>query len=240
MIATGASSPSARPMRQRARRGAEAGDAEDFTSLSAAREAVQACTRCPLYRDATQAVFGAGAAHAKVMMVGEQPGDSEDLVGKPFVGPAGKLFDVVLEAVRIDREKLYVTNAVKHFKFVPRGKRRLHQTPNAGEVSACRFWLDREIALVKPGVIVALGATAARSLVGAGATISKLRGAPLAREDGRVVFVTVHPSYLLRLPNRAKAAAERSAFARDLAMIRAYAESELGHSVALDRPGADP
>src|SRR5690606_2419132 len=123
------------------------------------------------------------------------------------------------EEVRIDRRKLYVTNAVKHFKFVPRGKRRLHQTPNAGEVSACRFWLDREIALVKPAVIVALGATAAKSLLGSGATIAKLRGAPIEREDGTVVFVTVHPSYLLRLPDRDKAAAERAAFARDLALI---------------------
>ncbi|RDE08231.1 UdgX family uracil-DNA binding protein [Pelagibacterium lacus] len=240
MIATGASSPPVRHVRHRARHEAETGGGEDVTSLSAARAAVQACTRCPLYQDATQAVFGAGAAYARVMMVGEQPGDSEDLAGKPFVGPAGKLFDAVLEEVRIDRRKLYVTNAVKHFKFVPRGKRRLHQTPNAGEVSACRFWLDREIALVKPAVIVALGATAAKSLLGSGATISKLRGAPIEREDGTVVFVTVHPSYLLRLPDRDKAAAERAAFARDLALIRDHAESELGHSVALDRPGADP
>ncbi len=215
-------------------------EALEFSSLRAAARAAEDCTRCPLYRNATQVVFGAGPSDALVMMVGEQPGDKEDLDGRPFVGPAGQLLDTVLEEVRINRRKLYVTNAVKHFKFLPRGKRRLHQKPNGGEISACRFWLEHEVAFIKPRIIVALGATAAQSLLGSGATVSKLRGAPIEREDGGVIFVTVHPSYLLRMPDRSKAARERAAFATDLAAVRDYVQSRFGQSVALDSADAGP
>lgn len=218
------------------------GEAEkrEFSSLRQAAKATQDCTRCPLYRNATQVVFGEGRARAPVMMVGEQPGDSEDIEGHPFVGPAGRLFDEILDEVGIDRKKLFVTNAVKHFKFTQRGKRRLHQKPNGGEISACRFWLDTERALVRPKAIVALGATAARSLLGSGATIRKLRGSPRQLEDGTTVFVTVHPSFLLRMPDRDKAAEERKTFARDLASLRRHMESIKGASVALDRASDGP
>lgn len=221
---------------------AETGDAtvSEFSSLRAAAKAVRSCTRCPLYRNATQAVFGEGPAKASLMMVGEQPGDSEDIEGRPFVGPAGRLLDTVLDEVGIVRRKVFVTNAVKHFKFVPRGKKRLHQKPNAGEVSACRFWLDTERALVRPSAIVALGATAAKSLFGPAATITGLRASPSRLEDGTTVFVTVHPSFLLRMPDRAKAARERAAFARDLAAIRDHMETIPGASVALDSASAGP
>lgn len=219
---------------------ADAAAPEDFSSLAQAVRAAGECTRCPLYRNATQVVFGEGPVRAPVIMVGEQPGDREDIEGHPFVGPAGRLLDAVLDEVRIDRKKVFVTNAVKHFKFTPRGKRRLHQKPNGGEISACRFWLDTERALVRPKAIVALGATAARSLLGSGATISKLRGKPAELEDGTLVFVTVHPSFLLRMPDRAKAAQERKAFVRDLAAIRDHMETIAGASVALDTASAGP
>ncbi len=232
MVEKPASEPSSRHMRQSARALAPAPEALEFETLDGAAKAIRNCTRCPLYEHATQSVFGEGPKESPVMFVGEQPGDTEDLAGRPFVGPAGQLLDEILHEVRIDRQKLYVTNAVKHFKFVPRGKRRLHQKPNGGEVSACRFWLSHEIALVKPKVIVALGATAAQSLLGSGATISKLRGVPIEGEEGTTLFVTVHPSYLLRLPDRGKAATERAAFARDLAMIRDFVQSEKGTSLA--------
>ncbi|SDG53572.1 UdgX family uracil-DNA binding protein [Pelagibacterium luteolum] len=241
MIASGASQPPSRHLKQAARVVPEAGGPVDrFESLGDAAQAVQGCTRCPLYQNATQAVFGVGPSDASVMMVGEQPGDSEDIAGQPFVGPAGQVFDAALGEVGIDRAKLFITNAVKHFKFVPRGKRRIHQTPKPGEVNACRFWLDQEIALVRPKVIVAMGATAARSLLGPGATIAKMRGAPIPIEDGTIVFVTIHPSYLLRLPDREKAALERDRFVRDLAMIRDHVESAIGASVALDSTTAGP
>jgi uracil-DNA glycosylase family protein len=193
--------------------------AEQIASLADARAAVQGCRRCPLYEHATQAVFGEGPQRAEVMFVGEQPGDQEDLAGKPFVGPAGKVLDAAVEKVGIDRGRVYVTNAVKHFKFEPRGKRRIHQRPNAGEVQACKFWLNLEIALVRPRVIVALGATAAQSLLGRSATISKLRGAPIRLEDGTVLFVTNHPSYLLRIPDAEGKARERARFEADLMLV---------------------
>lgn len=205
--------------------GIDAETSEPFSSLEDAEKAAQNCRRCPLYKNATQVVFGEGPEHAPIMLVGEQPGDREDIEGYPFVGPAGKLLDEVLAEAGIDRTKVFVTNAVKHFKFMPRGKRRLHQKPNRGEISACRFWLDREWALVGPKVVVALGATAAQSLLGSGATISKLRDSPSEMDDGTMVFVTVHPAYLLRMPDRAKAAEERKAFTRDLAAIKQYMES---------------
>jgi uracil-DNA glycosylase family protein len=152
--------------------------------------------------------------------VGEQPGDSEDLAGKPFIGPAGQVLDAAVEKVGIDRSKVYVTNAVKHFKFEPRGKRRIHNKPDAGEVQACRFWLNLELALVKPKVVVALGATAATSLLGKTATIGKLRGAPITMDDGTILFVTNHPSYLLRIPDAERKQVEREKFEQDLILVR--------------------
>jgi uracil-DNA glycosylase len=183
----------------------------------ALREEARGCTRCPLYKHGTQTVFGEGPLDAKIMFVGEQPGDQEDLAGKPFVGPAGQLFDRALADAGVDREAAYVTNAVKHFKFEPRGKRRIHSKPNAGEVSACRWWLEQERALIQPLLIVALGATAARSLFGKAVTISKMRGEPHAILDGGEGWVTVHPSFLLRVRDNREE--EYSRFVEDLAVI---------------------
>jgi uracil-DNA glycosylase len=194
-------------------------------SLAAARDAVQSCRRCPLYRHATQAVFGAGPQRAGIMFVGEQPGDREDLSGDPFVGPAGRVFDAALAAAGIARKTVYVTNAVKHFKFRQRGKKRLHQKPDAGEIRACRFWLDLERRFIRPQAIVAMGATAARSLLGRTVTISSQRGNPLQLEDGAWLFVTVHPSYLLRIRDRGAAAAERQRFEADLEAVRERAQA---------------
>jgi len=174
------------------------------------------CTRCPLYKNATQVVPGEGADTARIMVVGEQPGDKEDLAGRPFVGPAGKLFDAALDKAGIPRDALFVTNAVKHFKFTPRGKKRLHQRPNAGEVQACKFWLDREMALVAPRVLVAMGATAVRSLFGRPLTITSLRDTVSHLEDGTPVIVTVHPSYLLRIRDPEDRARESAGFIADL------------------------
>lgn len=191
-----------------------------IANLVEAREAVQACQRCPLYKHATQAVFGEGSRSAEVMFVGEQPGDQEDLAGRPFVGPAGKVFDAAIEQAGIERSRVYVTNAVKHFKFVPRGKRRLHQRPDAGEIQACKFWLDLEIGFVRPRVIVALGATAAQSLLGKGVIISRLRGAPITMDNGAALFVTNHPSYLLRIRDPEDKVREQAKFEADLVLIR--------------------
>ncbi len=188
-------------------------------TLDALRVEAEGCRRCPLWRDATQTVFGEGPAGARIVFVGEQPGDQEDLAGKPFVGPAGRLFDAVLEEAGVDRAITYVTNAVKHFKFEPRGKRRIHSKPNAGEVQACRWWLEQELALVRPDLVVALGATAAQSLLGRAVAVTKERGNVLERDDGLRVFVTVHPSYLLRLPDAATKAAEREKFTEDMRAV---------------------
>jgi DNA polymerase len=182
------------------------------------------CTRCDLYRCATQTVFGEGPLDAEIMFVGEQPGDQEDLAGRPFVGPAGALFDAALEKAGIDRSSVYVTNAVKHFKFVQRGKRRIHSKPDAGEITACRWWLEHERELIRPSVTVALGATAARSLIGKTVTIGKVRGEPLALEDGSECWVTVHPSALLRMPDPEARREGRALFLRDLKRIKARAE----------------
>ncbi|MCC7046722.1 MAG: UdgX family uracil-DNA binding protein [Alphaproteobacteria bacterium] len=165
------------------------------------------CTACPLYKNATQTVFGEGPAHAPLMLVGETPGDREDIEGHPFVGPAGKLLDQCLEEAGIDRAEAYVSNVVKHFKWVPRGKRRLHQKPNAMEIRACSPWLMAEIALVKPQVLVALGATAAQALFGASFRVSRQRGAPVATELAPHALATVHPSALLRTEEAERAAA---------------------------------
>ena len=197
------------------------------SNLRAAWEALfeeaRGCRRCDLYKFATQTVFGEGPLNASIMFVGEQPGDQEDIAGRPFVGPAGALFDAALEKAGIDRSTVYVTNAVKHFKFVQKGKRRIHNKPDAGEISACRWWIEHERALVRPPVTVALGATAARSLIGKTVTISKIRGAPLALEDGGECWVTVHPSSLLRMPDPEKRREGRALFLRDLKLIKARA-----------------
>ena len=182
----------------------------------ALRDEAAGCTRCPLYRDATQTVFGEGPLDAAMMAVGEQPGDQEDLAGKPFVGPAGQMFDRALAEAKVDRDRVYVTNAVKHFKFEQRGKRRIHARPNAGEIEACRWWIDQERALIRPRVTLMLGATAARSLLGRTITISKERGRAIDLGDGAIGWVTVHPSFLLRLPDRAAAEEEYAKFVEDL------------------------
>jgi uracil-DNA glycosylase family protein len=182
------------------------------------------CTRCDLYKYGTQTVFGEGPLDASIMFVGEQPGDQEDLAGRPFVGPAGALFDKALEKAGIDRSTVYVTNAVKHFKFVQRGKRRIHNKPDAGEITACRWWIEHERELIRPPVTVALGATAARSLVGKIVTISRVREAPLLLGDGTECWVTVHPSFLLRIPEEDRRREERRLFVRDLKRIKARAE----------------
>lgn len=168
----------------------------------------------------TRAVLGEGPLHPALAFVGEQPGDQEDIAGKPFVGPAGKVFGAILDEAGIDRKKTYVTNAVKHFKFEPRGKRRIHAKPNAGEVQACRWWLDRELALVKPRLSVAMGATAAFALLGKTVAVTKQRGAVIEREDGLRVFITIHPSYILRIRDPADKAAERERFLEDMKAVR--------------------
>src|SRR3954469_23649377 len=182
------------------------------------------CTRCDLYKYATQTVFGEGPLDASIMFVGEQPGDQEDLAGRPFVGRAGAIFDAALEKAGIDRSTVYVTNAVKHFKFIRRGKRRIHNKPDAGEITACRWWIDHERALIKPPVTVALGATAARALIGKVVTIGKVRGQPLTLADGSECWVTVHPSSLLRIPELEGRREARALFLRDLKRIKARAE----------------
>ena len=182
------------------------------------------CTRCDLYKCGTQTVFGEGPLDASIMFVGEQPGDQEDIAGRPFVGPAGAVFDAALEKAGIDRSAVYVTNAVKHFKFVQKGKRRIHNKPDAGEISACRWWIEHERELIRPPVTVALGATAARSLIGKTVTISKVRGEPLALEDGSECWVTVHPSSLLRMPDPEARREGRALFLRDLKLIKKRAE----------------
>ncbi|HEY0630011.1 MAG TPA: UdgX family uracil-DNA binding protein [Sphingomicrobium sp.] len=183
------------------------------------------CTRCDLYKCATQTVFGEGPLDAQILFVGEQPGDQEDLAGRPFVGPAGQLFDAALEEAGIDRTRTYVTNAVKHFKFQLRGKRRLHSKPDGGEIKACRWWLEQELDLIRPPLTVALGATAARSLFGKVVTITSLRGKPQQLADGSECWVTVHPSALLRAPDEEARREGRKMFVADLKRIRKRAEA---------------
>ena len=187
------------------------------------RDAARGCTRCPLFAPATQTVFGEGPTDAALMLIGEQPGDQEDRAGRAFIGPAGQLLDDALAEAGIDRARIYVTNAVKHFKFEQRGKRRIHQTPQTAEISACRWWVEEERKIVQPRLIVALGATAARSLFGTAMPVGKSRGRTLALADGTAARITVHPSYLLRLPDRAMAAVERAAFVEDLRAAAAIA-----------------
>jgi uracil-DNA glycosylase family protein len=187
-----------------------------FRSLKALAEAEAECRRCPLYKFATQVVPGEGSPRARLMLVGEQPGDKEDLAGKPFVGPAGRILDQALEAAGIARTDAFVTNAVKHFKYEMRGKRRLHKRPNAYEIEQCRWWLDQERSIVKPAAIVALGATAARSLFGRVVTIGKMRGRMQPLPDGTAAFVTIHPSFLLRIQEEADKEREYRNFVADL------------------------
>jgi len=173
----------------------------DQPTLGSLREAAADCRACDLWERGTQTVFGAGRRRAKVMLIGEQPGNEEDLTGKPFVGPAGRLLDDALEEAGIDRSQTYVTNVVKHFKWEPRGKRRIHKKPNAREIAACRPWLEAEIALIKPTVIVALGATAAQALLGPQFRVTKQRGQFIESTLAPYVMATVHPSSILRAPD---------------------------------------
>jgi DNA polymerase len=191
-------------------------------SLSSIRDEAEHCRACPLWENATQVVFGEGPQGASVMLVGEQPGDKEDLAGKPFVGPAGQVLDRALHEAGVDRGKTYVTNAVKHFKFVLRGKVRLHQKPGTTEIRACRQWYQRELAAVRPQLVVALGATAAQAVFGRATPINKNRGHVIELADGTHVLVTVHPSYLLRLPDEHAQREEYARFVEDLKIAARY------------------
>jgi DNA polymerase len=187
--------------------------------MPALRAAAQGCRGCHLWAGATQTVFGEGVQEAEVFLIGEQPGDREDLEGRPFVGPAGRELDEALDAVGIDRRTVYVTNAVKHFKFEQRGKRRIHQKPNAMELAACRPWLDAELELLKPRIVVPLGATAAQSLLGKSFRVTKQRGEPIAAEPiAEWIVATVHPSSIIRAPADRRQA-EREAFRADLRVV---------------------
>jgi uracil-DNA glycosylase family protein len=197
-------------------------EGEDLEALHAAAEH---CRACPLWRDATQVVFGEGPAHAALMLVAEQPGDKEDLAGRPFVGPAGHMLDRALADAGIERRKAYITGAVKHFKFVRRGKIRLHQKPNGAEIEACRPWLVRQRALVKPKLTVAMGATAAQSLFGKATPVGKNRGRILALDDGTKVLVTIHPAYLLRIADADREREYRS-FVADLKLAAPFAHGK--------------
>ena len=197
--------------------------ADKSARIEALRHEAAGCRACPLWRNATQTVFGEGPAEADILFVGEQPGDREDRAGRPFVGPAGLMLDKALEEAGVDRKRAYVTNAVKHFKFEPRGKLRLHKKPNAGEINVCKRWLFGEIDVLKPRLVVALGATAAQSLAGRPVPIGKNRGDTLTLANGLRVFVTVHPSSLLRLPDEADRKAAYAHFVDDLRAVGALA-----------------
>jgi uracil-DNA glycosylase len=194
-------------------------------SLRQLAQTESGCTRCPLYRDATQAVPGEGPSRAIFMLVGEQPGDKEDIAGKPFVGPAGRVLDQALADAGVAREKTFVTNAVKHFKHEMRGKRRLHKRPNNYEIERCKIWLDDERKLVKPRAIIALGVTAARALTGRTVTIGKLRGKTLSLADGTALFITVHPSALLRIEDENEKRAAYRKFVADIKRAAATVSS---------------
>lgn len=199
------------------------GSAADFLparrTLPTLRRAAQGCRGCPLYRGATQVVFGEGAAKARVMLVGEQPGNEEDLDGHPFVGPAGRLLDRALEAAGVDRGAVYVTNAVKHFKYEVRGKKRLHQKPSAAEVNACRPWLEAELEVVKPEILVCLGATAAQALLGRSFRVTKQRGVLVPSELAPHVLATWHPSAVLRAPDEETRHRQLAEMTRDFGIV---------------------
>lgn len=188
----------------------------EIKTLKALAAAEADCTRCPLYRGATQVVPGRGPARARIMLVGEEPGDQEDRQGLPFVGPAGHLLDEALAEAGLDRAKLFITNAVKHFKFEMRGKRRLHKRPSTSEIVQCRWWLDLERAIVKPKIVVAMGTSAVRGIYGKILTITQARGRLIALPDGAQMIVTVHPSFLLRIPEPADRHEQYRLFVRDL------------------------
>jgi uracil-DNA glycosylase len=190
-------------------------------TLTKLRDAAKACRACDLWKRGTQTVFGEGAPHARVMFVGEQPGDREDLQGRPFVGPAGLILDKALDQAGIDRSQVYVTNAVKHFKWEPRGKRRIHKKPNSIEIAACRPWLDAEIAVVRPEVIVCLGATAAQALLGNKFRVTQQRGKMMSSDFGPLITATVHPSSILRAPDDDTRHREMRLFVADIKKVAA-------------------
>ncbi|CAN5546380.1 UdgX family uracil-DNA binding protein [soil metagenome] len=191
------------------------------SSLTTLREAARSCTACPLYKNATQTVFGEGPAKASLILLGEQPGDQEDLSGKPFIGPAGQLLDRALEEAGIDRDSVYVTNTVKHFKWEPRGKRRIHQKPTSRDIAACRPWLEAELSVVRPKVLICLGSTAAQALFGSSFRVTRERGKVLASDLAPRVVTTVHPSALLRQPDEESRRREYALFVADLKAARA-------------------
>jgi DNA polymerase len=210
-----------RPRKPRPRRAVPEGSAPEPVddSLAALRDAAMGCKRCPLWKPATQTVFGEGPGNARVLVVGEQPGNEEDLAGRPFVGPAGRMFDKALEELGIDRGRVYVTNAVKHFKFERRGKVRLHRSPDPGEQRACRVWLEGELARIRPDVVVCLGAIAARNVLGAKFKLMQQRGSWQALADGARAFATVHPSWVLRQRDSEARAQAYAGFVADLALL---------------------
>ena len=191
-------------------------------------QAISKCTRCPLYKHATQPVMGEGPSEAELMIVGEQPGDLEDLQGRPFVGPAGQMFDAVAKDVSLMRDRVYITNAIKHFKFKPKGRRRIHQSPNKSEIEHCRWWLDAEIAQVKPKLILAMGAVAAQAVTGIGANLSKRRGSIQRSLCGTPALLTFHPAYLLRLPDPVAKSKAIAAFRSDLETARDMSRQPTG------------
>ena len=198
--------------------------------LDSLRREAASCRACPLWKEATQTVFGEGPPDAKIMFVGEQPGDREDREGRPFVGPAGLLLDRALAEAGVDRRRIYVTNAVKHFKFEPRGKRRLHKRPNASEIKICRRWLLDEIEAIGPRLVVALGATAAQSLTGRTIPVQSNRGAVLDVANGLRVLVTIHPSALLRLQDEDEKRSAYASFVNDLRSVEQYAHGSAGQT----------
>ena len=191
-------------------------------NLDSLREQASQCRACPLWKDATQTVFGEGPLHARIMLVGEQPGDKEDLAGRPFVGPAGQMLDRALEEAELDRRQIYITNAVKHFKFFPRGKFRLHQKPTTPEIKACRLWYERELAAINPQLVVAMGASAAQCVFGKITPINRNRGRTIDLDGDITALLTVHPSYLLRLPDETTRAREYQRFVDDLKIAAEY------------------
>jgi uracil-DNA glycosylase family protein len=198
----------------------------ETSSLKEVAAAAKTCTTCHLYKRATQTVFGEGPKHATMFLIGEQPGDYEDVAGKPFVGPAGKIMDRALEDAGINRKEVYVTNAVKHFKWEPRGKRRIHQKPNSREIAACRPWLEAELRLVKPRLVVCLGATAGQALFGPSFRVTRERGKVLSSKLAPKVVATVHPSSLLRQPDEESREREYAHFVADLRVALKAAGAE--------------
>lgn len=222
MLVEAASQP---PVRHDRRRMAEPEAPAAAGTLAALSEEARGCTRCQLHCQATQTVFGEGPQDAELVFIGEQPGDREDIAGRPFVGPAGQVFDKALAQAGIERSRTYVTNAVKHFKYEPRGKRRIHKRPDSGEIAHCRWWLQKELEIVRPKVIVALGATAVEGLLGDGSAYGRLKGQQIALNEDTVLVVTIHPSYLLRLPDEAARAREADGFEAMIRLAAALAPS---------------